>query len=123
MQPIPERQDSQDGRWQVLVVRGRKAADPPPVVHGVSGLEAQIARLWKDIGNTCGWKHPGAPSAKRLWGEKPTEAVLAFLRGTRVEYISTRRKLPPARGGGGGHGRRGGWAGPALDCILSSFLC
>ena len=39
------------------------------------------------------WKDPRAPSVK-LWKEKATEAVLVFLRNTRVGCISTRRKPP-----------------------------
>ena len=44
----------------------------------------QIARLWRDIGKACGRKRPRAPSVKRLWKEKATEAVLVFSRDTRV---------------------------------------
>ena len=36
--PIPEGQDPKGGGRQVLVVRGRKAADLPSPVYGVQGL-------------------------------------------------------------------------------------
>ena len=86
----------------MLVVRGGgKATQPPPPLHGV--------RLWKDIEKTCGRKHPRAPPVKWLWKEKSTEAVLAFLRDTRVGCISTRRKPPEEYDGGvsGGEGEEG----------------
>ena len=54
----------------------------------------QIRKLWKDIGKAQGWRHPRAPSGKWLWKEKSTEAVLVFLKSTRVGCISTRR-VPP----------------------------
>ena len=38
--PLPQGQDPQGGGRQVLVVRGRKATDPPPPVHGAQGLAA-----------------------------------------------------------------------------------
>jgi ribonuclease HI len=44
----------------------------------------QIQRLWKRVGKECGWRHPRAPEVRKLWGEKATEAVLEFLRDTRV---------------------------------------
>ena len=40
--------------------------------------------MWKDIGKVCGWRHPRAPSVRLLWKEKAAEAVLAFLRDTKV---------------------------------------
>lgn len=84
----------------MLVVRGRKATHPPPPLHGV--------RLWKDIEKTCRRKHPRAPPVKWLWKEKSTEAVLAFLRDTRVG-CSTRRKPSEEYDGGvsGGEGEEG----------------
>ena len=54
----------------------------------------QIRKLWKEIGKAHGWEHPRAPSGKWLWREKCMEAVLEFLKSTRVGCISTRRKLP-----------------------------
>ena len=54
----------------------------------------QIRKLQKDIGKAHGWRHPRAPSGKWLWKEKSTEAVLTFLKSTRVGCISTRR-VPP----------------------------
>ena len=78
----------------------------------------QIRKLWKEIGKAHAWEHPRAPSGKWLWKEKSTEAVLVFLKSTRVGCISTRRKLPEGRGEfvrGGWRGRRRGRrrAGPA----------
>ena len=54
----------------------------------------QTKKLWKDIGKAHGRKHPRAPSVKWLWRENSTEAVLMFLRSTRVGCI---RKLPEGR--------------------------
>ena len=44
----------------------------------------QIRRLWKRVGKDCGWEHPRAPAVRKLWREEATEAVLEFLRDTRV---------------------------------------
>ena len=57
----------------------------------------RVRKLWKDIGKAHGREHPRAPSGKWLWKEKSTEAVLVFLRSTRVGCISTRRELPEER--------------------------
>ena len=54
----------------------------------------QTRKLWKDIGRAHGWRHPRAPSGKWLWKEKSTEAVLTFLKSTRVGCINTKR-VPP----------------------------
>ena len=51
-------------------------------------------KIGKTDDDWCWWKHPGAPLVKRLWKEKVTEAVLKFLRDTRVRCISTKRKPP-----------------------------
>ena len=66
----------------------------PATTSRCAGPSPQITRLRKDIGKACGWKHPRALSAKWLWKEKATEAVLRFLRDTGVGCISTRRKPP-----------------------------
>ena len=71
----------------------------------------QIRRLWKDIGKAQEWKYPRAPSGKWLWKEKSTEAVLAFLRDTRVGCVRAERKLSEdswARTGSGDEGEEGG---------------
>ena len=47
----------------------------------------QIRKLWKEIGKVHEWKHPRAPSGKWLWKEKSTEAVLVFLKSTRVGCV------------------------------------
>ena len=39
--------------------------------------------MWKRIGKECGRKYPRAPSVRLLW-ETAMEAVLEFLRDTRV---------------------------------------
>ena len=77
----------------------------------------QIRRLWKDIGKAQEWKHPRAPSGKRLWKEKSTEAVLAFLRDTRVGCVRAERRLPEDAGvrtGSGDEGEEGGPGPPGL---------
>ena len=50
----------------------------------------QIRRLWRRVGKDCGWRHSRAPSARWLWREEATEAVLEFLEGTRVGCWSSR---------------------------------
>ena len=56
--------------------------------------------MWKAIGKACGWKHPKAPSARHLWKDKATEAVLDFLRDTRVGCMVNVRRLPREERGG-----------------------
>ena len=56
--------------------------------------------MWKDIGKACGWKHPRVPSVRSvrlLWEEEATEAVLYFLRDTKVGCVVTLR--PPEEEG------------------------
>ena len=61
---------------------------------------------------------PKPPSVRWLWKEKSAEAVLGFLRGTRVGCISTRRKPPEERdegweeAGAGNEGEEGGLSPP-----------
>ena len=56
--------------------------------------------MWKAIGRACGWKHPKTPSVRRLCKDKATEAVLDFLRDTRVGcMVNVRRLLREERGG------------------------
>ena len=59
----------------------------------------QARKVWKDIGKACGWKHPRAFSVKWLWKERATEAVLGFLRDTRVGCMVTIRKPLEEEGG------------------------
>ena len=77
----------------------------------------QIRRLWKDIGKAQEWKHSRAPSGKWLWKEKSTEAVLAFLRDTRVGCMRVERRLPEDAGvrtGTGDEGEEGGPGPPGV---------
>ena len=48
----------------------------------------QIKRPRRRVGKNCGWEHPRAPSAKWLWREVATGAVLEFLRDTRARCRS-----------------------------------
>lgn len=59
--------------------------------------------MWAKIGKAlaCGWKHPKAPSAKHLWKDKATDAVLEFLKVTRVECLVTVGRLPRGEEGEG----------------------
>ena len=50
----------------------------------------QARKVWKVIGKVCEWKHPRAFSVKWLWKERATEAVLDFLRDTRVGDVWSR---------------------------------
>ena len=64
-------------------------------------------RLWKEIGEACGWKHPRAPSVRNMFRDEwATEAVLIFLRDTKAECVFTiapwrrkreRERADPAR--------------------------
>ena len=50
--------------------------------------------MWKEIGKACQWKHPRTPSVRLLLDGRATEAVLEFLRRTRVGCIGVER-VPP----------------------------
>ena len=50
-----------------------------------------------DIGEALGWKEPPAPSVRHLWEGKATDAVLEFLRTTRVRYVGLGRVPPEDR--------------------------
>ena len=54
--------------------------------------------MWKDIGEACEWEHPRIPSVRLLWDGPATEAVLEFLRTTRVGCIGAERLSPEDRG-------------------------
>ena len=73
----------------------------------------QIRKLWKEIEKAHRWKHLRAPSGKWLWKEKSTEAVLAFLRSTRVGCISARKVTPGEVDGAGLGDEEEGEPGPA----------
>ena len=79
-----------------------------------------------DIGKGHGWKHPRAPSVKWLRRENFTDAVLAFLRSTRVGCISIRRRLPGEREEGrcevAGSGDEGEEGGPGPPDVQPPFL-
>lgn len=80
----------------------------------------QSGGLWKKIGKDCGWRHPRAPTVRLLWREGATEAVLEFLRGTRVGCARSGqfdKDWAPERWVG--KRRTGWWTGPALGCIGS----
>ena len=55
---------------------------------------SQSRRLWKDVGEVCRRERPRAPSVRLLWDGRATDAVLEFLRTTRVGCIGTGR-VPP----------------------------
>ena len=77
----------------------------------------QITRLWRDIGKACEWNHPRAPLVKWLWKEKATEAVLRFLRDTKVGYVSTRGKPPKECDGDGAEGEGAGLPTSAISLV------
>ena len=54
--------------------------------------------MWKDIVEACEWEHPRTPSVRLLWDGRATEAVLEFLRTTRVRCMGTERVPPEDKG-------------------------
>lgn len=91
-------------------------------------------KLWKNVGEACGWKHPRAPSVRQLFQEE--KAVPDLLRETKVGKMATLASLTEEdeedleevelrpRGGGAGTLREKGRTRPVLECIfLLSFLC
>ena len=66
----------------------------------------QARKLWKEIGRACEWEHPRAPSIRLLWDGRATEAVLEFLRTTRVGCTGVER-VPPEGEGKDNEGEKG----------------
>lgn len=64
--------------------------------------------MWKEIGKACKWKHPRTLPVRLLWDWRATEAVLEFLRTTRLGCIGTERVPPEEEGRGGREGEEGG---------------
>ena len=58
----------------------------------------QTRRLWRDIGEALRWKWPRTPLVRYLWERKATDAVLEFLRTTRVGFVGTGIVTPEERG-------------------------
>lgn len=68
--------------------------------------------MLKEIQKACEWKHPCTPSVRLLWDGRATDAVLEFLRTTRVGCIGTER-VPPEEGEGeDSEGEEGGLGPP-----------
>ena len=55
--------------------------------------------MWKDIGKACEWERARTPSVRFLWDRRAMEAVLEFLRTTRVGCIGAERVPPEGREG------------------------
>ena len=68
----------------------------------------QAKKMWKAIGKACEWKRPRTPSVGLLWDGRATEAVLEFLRTTRVGCIGTERVPPEEEEGEDSEGEEGG---------------
>lgn len=88
--------------------------------------KSHIKEQWKDVGYLSGWKHPRGPRmALPLGDERATEAVLSFLRKTKLGQMVTipppeakRRKGKKApREGGTRWGRGVVRRGPPQDII------
>ena len=78
--------------------------------------------MWRKIGKACGWKHPKAPSAKHLWKDEATGAVLEFLRDTRVGCLVIVRRLPREEEREGEENEEDGPGPPsAVFSFVSSF--
>ena len=79
------------------------SGEPQSQHHLVTRCRAwapQARKLWKEIGMACEWKHPRTPLVRLLWDGRAADAVLEFLRTTRVH-----RNGESAPGGGGGGGQ------------------
>ena len=68
----------------------------------------QARRMWKEVGEALGWRRPRAPSVRFLWDGRSTEAVLKFLRSTRVGSIGAERVPPEEEEGEESEGEEGG---------------
>ena len=66
----------------------------------------------KEIGKRCKGKRPRIPPVRLLWGGRATEAVLEFLRTTRVGCIGTERVPPEKEEAEVNEGEEGGQGPP-----------
>ena len=84
-------------------------------VTGVTTIQVEILatghwqarKMWREIGKACEWKHPRTSSVRLLWDEWATEAVLEFLRTTRVGCVGTERVHPEEEEGDISEGEEG----------------
>ena len=74
--------------------------------------------MWKEVGEALGWRRPRAPSVRFLWDGRSTEAVLKFLRSTRVGSIGAERVPPEEEEGEESEGEEGGPPPPRLYFFL-----
>ena len=72
------------------------------------------------VGEALGRKRPRAPSVRYLWEEKAADAVLEFLRTTRVGCVGIGR-VPPEDRGDDEEGEEGG-PGPPRMCLSFVFF-
>ena len=79
----------------MLLVRQRREAASIPLGSQVQGLGPQRRRLWKEIGEACGWKRPRAPSVGYMFAD---EGDPNLPRDTKVGYVA--RTAPPEEEGG-----------------------
>ena len=63
--------------------------------------------MCKEIRKACEWKHPHTPSFRLLWDGRATEAVIKFLRTTRVGCVGTERVPPEEEEGDISEGEEG----------------
>ena len=67
-------------------------------------------------------EHPKASSVRHLWEDKATEAVLGFLRDTRVGCVVNTGRLPGEEGGGEGEVEINEEDGPGPPLAVFSFV-
>ena len=71
--------------------------------------------MWEKIGKACGWRHRKAPSVRKILDDEiATEAVLALLRGTRLDVWFHWRPRGGEAGGVKAEEREGGDQGALL---------
>ena len=95
----------------MLVVRGRKATDPPPSLRRVPGLAAPNQKVVGKYREGMRVDAPKAPLGLVAWKEKASETGLVSSRDTRVRLISPRRK--PSEEGCDGDGTDEEEGGPS----------
>ena len=104
------------------MVRGRKAADPPPPLHRVQGLAAPDQEVMEGHReDSRAEASKGALRQVAVEGEV-CGAVLVFLRSTRIGCIGASRKPPEEKNVEEESDEEGetGWA--HLKCVFSCFF-
>ena len=103
--------------------RARRAPVHAPPPYEVPDMATADEELWKEVGEALGLKKPRAPSVRYLGEVKAVDAVLEFLRTTRVGCVGVGRVPPEDRGDDSDGEEEGGQDRPRMfPSFVFSFV-